>query len=189
MSQKKSKKSKSRKQRQKETQTKRHPIIKPLIIGICTFVGFVASIVVFLPRPMVSPPSVPFVTNDPFSVTFDICNNGFVPLYDCDASFGVGQIAGKSRKLDPSFIPTFESRFVMPAWKHHKLRMDERFTIVLSDLMKNVGSADIAIIVSYNPWFIPIRREKIFRFVTFKQSGEIFYWRSWPVGEPLPPIK
>lgn len=184
-----SKKTKSQKQKHKVIQTKKRSIIKPLILGIFTCVGFIASIVVFLPRPMVSPPSVPFVTNDPFSVTFDIYNNGFIPLHNCEVYLGIGQITGESKKLDPLFIPTFESRFVMPAWQHHKLGIDERFTLVLSDLMNGVGSADIAIIVSYNPWFIPIRKEKIFRFITFKQKSSIIYWRSWPTNRLLPIIK
>lgn len=189
MSKRVSKESKPKKPPRKEPKTKKRSMISRIIVGIVGLVGFVAAIVVFLPRPTVSPPSIPFIPNDPFSVTFDVYNNGLIPLNNCDISFGVGQITGKNSKLDPLFIPTFESRFIMPAWKNHDLGIDERFTIVLSDLMKNVDSADIAIIVSYNPWFLPIRREKIFRFITLNKGNDVCFWRSLPIGEPLPPIK
>ena len=186
MSRKKGRRAKPQRTKQKAQKTKTHKRIYSLLIGICTFVGFVASVIVFLPRPNVSAPTVPFDTEDSFSVSFDVSNNGFIPLYHCTVSFGVGQVVGKEKQLDPLFIPSFESRFVMPAWKDHDLGMDDRITIVLNDLIKNVGSADIAIIVSYNPWIIPIDREKIFRFVTFKQNDGRQFWRSWPVGEVLP---
>ena len=159
------------------------------MLGLCTVLGFVISLLVLLPRPTVFPPSVPLDQKDQFSVSFDITNSGYIPLADCTASLGVGQITSKGANLDPGFIPTFESRLVMPAWQHHRLGMDERFTIVLSDAVHPVESADIAIIVSYKPWFFPINREKIFRFVTFKQTNGHQYWRSWPINEKLPPIQ
>jgi len=186
MSRKKARRSKPRNLPKMGEKTKSNRRLYSLLIGVCTFVGFAASIIVFLPRPNVSAPTVPFDIEDSFSVSFDISNNGFVPLHNCTIYFGVGQVAGKNKRLDPLFIPSFESRFVMPAWKNQNLGMDDRLTAVLSDLLKNVASADIAIIVSYNPWIIPIRREKIFRFVTFKHGDGRQFWRSWPVGETLP---
>jgi hypothetical protein len=190
MSKKKTKSNRQKKQQGKESQTKRSSTILPLLLAVCTLVGCAASLVAFFPRPTVSPPSIPFDKNDRFSVSFDITNGGYVPLEDCEVSLGVGQIATKGARLDPSFLPTFKSRLVMPAWQHHTLRMDEKFTVVLSDLIRgNVESADIALIVSYKPWFLPIYREKAFRFVTFKQPDGQSYWRSWPIQEPLPPIR
>ena len=152
------------------------------LLGVCTLAGAA----VFFPRPTVSPPSMPFDPTDKFSVSFEISNNGYIPLNDCTAMLGVGQISGASAHFDPSFIPSFKSRLVMPAWQHHRLGMDDRFTVVLSDLLQmGVQSADIAIVVSYKPWFLPIRREKIYRFVTISQTGARQTWRSWPPDEPL----
>lgn len=188
MSKKKTKSRTVKKQQQKAPKTKMRSKVIPLFLLICTLVGVAASIAVFLPRPIVSPPSIPFDNNNRFSVSFDIINGGYIPLEDCGVSLGVGQITSKGAHLDPSFFPTFGSRLVMPAWQHHRLAMDERFTVVLSDLMRNVESADIALIVSYKPWFFPIHKEKIFRFVTFKQKDGQSYWRSWPIEDPLPPI-
>ena len=189
MSKRKAKSNSSRKKVQKEPRTRRHSKVLPAILGLCTVLGFAISLVVFLPRPTVLPPSVPLDQKDQFSVSFDITNSGYIPLADCTASLGVGQITSKGAHLDPMFIPTFKSRLVMTAWQHHRLGMDERFTIVLSDAVRPVESADIAIIVSYKPWFFPIYREKIFRFVTFKQTDGHQYWRSWPIDEQLPLLK
>jgi hypothetical protein len=161
-----------------------------VLLVICTLVGGAAALTVFWPRPMVSAPSIPFDKTNPFSVSFDISNGGYLPLWDCGVGLGVGQIINiKGNHLDPSFIPTFESRIINPAWQHHRLAMDERFTVALTDFLDKAGAADIALIVSYKPWFVPINREKIFRFVTFKQADGNSYWRSWPIDEPLPPIR
>lgn len=172
-----------KKQKQKVKETRTRMKLLSILLGICTLVG---GAVVFLPRPTVLSPTVPFDNNNSFSVSFDISNNGYIPLEDCGISLGVGQIAGKDAHLDPSLIPSFQSRFIMPKYQHHRLGMDERFTFVASDIIGNAGAADIAIIVTYKPWFLPLRREKIFRFVTLKQSDKQLFWRSWPVDEPLP---
>ena len=183
-------KAKLRTEKKKQRNAPKFSKYVTVLLMICTLVGGLAAIIVFLPRPMVSAPSTPFDKTNPFSVSFDIANSGYVPLWDCGVSLGVGQIINiKGSHLDPSFIPTFESRMVNPAWQHHRLAMDERFTVALTDFFDKAIAADIALIVSYKPWFVPIHREKIFRFVTFKQADGHSYWRSWPIDEPLPPVR
>lgn len=152
------------------------------------FSVFLGVFAILYPRPVVSPPSVPVDQNNRFSVSFDITNGGYIPLNDCGVFLGIGGIGGKGTKLNQSFNPSFKSRLTRPDWLHHNINMDERFSIVLSDLATGVEVADIAVVVSYNPWFLPIRMEKLFRFVTFKQSDSQIYWRSWPVDEPLPHV-
>lgn len=179
----------STKRQQKEPKTKRRSILLPVVLGLCTVLGGVAAVVVFLPRPIVSAPSAPLDQNDIFSVSFDITNGGYVPLADSRIFLGVGQIGTKGTRIDPSFIPTFKSRLAYAPWQHHRLGMDEKFTIVLTDAIKGqIEFADIAIIVSYKPWFFPIRREKAYRFVSVRQADGHSYWRSWPFEKPLPPI-
>ena len=67
------------------------------------------------------------------------------------------------------------------------LRVDDRFTVILSDFMGNVDSADIALIVHYQPWFLPIDCEKKFRFISYKHWNGIHPWQSWPLHKKLPP--
>jgi hypothetical protein len=39
-----------------------------------------------------------------------------------------------------------------------------------------LGGADISIIVEYQPWSMPMRQEKEFRFTTLPQSDGKLYW-------------
>lgn len=180
--------SKSKRKPKMVTKTKNRSRVGLLWSAIVGIVGFAAAVVVFLPRPMVSPPSVPFDSNNRFSVSFDISNNGYIPIEDCTVLLGIGQIQFNNfTQYDPLSIPTFATRIVISDWQNHRLNMDDRITLTPADIFKgDVKYADIAIIVSYKPWFLPFRREKMFRFVTLKQADNLTYWRSWPVGEPLP---
>ena len=76
-----------------------------------TFVVFSVFLGVFAilyPRPMVSPPTAPVDNDNPFSVSFDIYNNGFLPLYDCGALIGLGRIGGADTHLSKSAIYKFK---------------------------------------------------------------------------------
>lgn len=156
------------------------------MVGIPSIAATVVTLLALLPRPVVSSPTGPTDPANSFSVSYDVSNAAFVPLRDVSASLAVGQITGTGAKLTPQFIPSFESRFTNPEWQGHNLGMDERFTINLESMFRQVGYADIAIVVSYKPWVLPFKREKIFRFVTFKHPNGEIYWRSWPLNEPAP---
>jgi len=86
----------------------------------------------FLPRPYVSPPSVPLSPNNAFSISFDVSNSGLLLLTDVEAIFAIGQIGFGDSKPDQHFIPSFVSRFRTREWQHHRLAVDERFTINLT---------------------------------------------------------
>jgi|HubBroStandDraft_1064217.scaffolds.fasta_scaffold14719_7 hypothetical protein len=51
--------------------------------------------------------------------------------------------------------------------------MDESFEVVPDTILHfpNVTFADIALSVTYRPWFMPFHLEKIFRFTTVRQAG------------------
>lgn len=114
------------------------------------------------------------------------------PLRDTSVFLGVGQITTLPAVPDPTWIPNFQNRLVRPEWRHHDLEMDDKFTITIGDILgpsPNLGGADIAIVVSYRPWILPLRRKKVFRFIAKKQSNGAFYWYSYPLSGPRPPTK
>ena len=45
------------------------------------------------------------------------------------------------------------------------------------------GGADISIIVEYQPWLVPLRQEKEFRFATELGTDSRLYWASRPADE------
>ncbi|MCL4522929.1 MAG: hypothetical protein M1451_03325, partial [Acidobacteria bacterium] len=105
---------------------------------------------------------------------------------EVSVSMGVGQIVMEPREPRKGLVPDFSSRLTRSNWNRHTLRMDEKFTISTADLIMmlppdQLAFADIAIVVSYQPWWLPFRREKIFRFVTYRQTLGHIYWYSEPL--------
>jgi len=154
------------------------------VYAILTLLSITASLIVFLPRVVVNPPSVPVDSSNVLSVSFDVVNAGFIPLEDVQASVGLGQVS-RTVPLERNLIPTFDSRIARMGTRINRLGQDERFTLVGSDYFGMIRYADIAIVVTYRPWFIPFSRTKTFRFFTSPRVNGQSYWQSWPLGERL----
>jgi hypothetical protein len=156
------------------------------ILGIATLVGGIAAAATFLPRISVIP-SDPVDPNNPFSVSFTITNSNFVSLRDVGARIALGQIMAEPLPFNPPKTLEYGSGGITrPEWNHHKLGMDERFTITTQGIFgmlpgAKLSGADLAIVVSYKPWIIPLRREAAFRFITHRQSNGNLYWYSHPI--------
>lgn len=154
-----------------------------IFLGLCTTL----ALLIFVPRPVVSPAASPTDQRNLMSVSFEVSNTGLTPLFDVSAYLCVGQLGGPTTTPNREFIPIFLSRFTMPHWAHHNLWMDERFAITGTELLGGpLAWGDIAIAVTYKPWILPLHREKLFRFVSYRESDGSVRWRSWPLGEKAP---
>jgi hypothetical protein len=159
---------------------------------VATLLGLAVGALALLPRISVSPPSSQVDPNNVLSVSFDISNTGYIPLEDVSAKLAAGDIGapnapGIHAKRKPNGAPEFWVYFPIIQNQHHYLGLDERFTINPESQMGGfVSQADIAVIVSYQPWFIPWRREKSFRFFAKPDRQGKVYWRSWPIDEIAP---
>jgi hypothetical protein len=119
-----------------------------------------------------------------FASSFDISNAGLIPLNDVGVSLALGEIYlnAPDANTAPQHFTKTSPKLAYGPWQHHRLTMDERFTIRLKDFINaNATAADIAITISYKPSFLPITREKMFRFVTAKEETGNVSWRSLPV--------
>ena len=77
--------------------------------------------------------------------------------------------------------------FADPSWQDHKIEIDKSITInPESQIIGRTSEADIVLLVSYNPWLLPFRKENRFRFVARKDGSGNVYWRSWPLNEKAP---
>jgi hypothetical protein len=174
-----------------------HPAVA-LISLIATLAGLFLGALILFPRVVVSSPSGPMESGNIFDASLEVSNSGFIPLTDTGACLVVGRIiarpiegpnVGKGPKLRPGFrYPDAEkqTRACGNIWQHHNLSMDDRFTIKLTDVLSRASEADIAVVVNYQPWFLPWRREKSFRFIAATDSTGKIDWRAWPFTEPSP---
>jgi hypothetical protein len=159
-----------------------------IVVGVSTLVAIPAFVLMLVPRVVVSPPSEITDQENVFDVSFDISNAGFVTLEDAGACLAIGQLRGP-QGLNPLHNSGFDlstPRVCLNTWQHHNLGLDERFTVRLTDMFTRAAEADIAIVVSYHLPFIPITREKFFRFIATKDYYGKKHWRAWPPSEPRP---
>ncbi len=153
--------------------------------GAMTLIGFIVAVITFYPRPTVTQ-SDPVDPSNPFSASFTITNNTFIPLEHVTAFLGIGQIESEPAAAIPNFHPNFSTHLVKTNdWENHYLGRDERFAITPSDIFSKgsgkISFADVAIGITYKPWFLPWKMEKMFRFVTHKQPNGL-YWYSFPLN-------
>lgn len=152
-------------------------------LAVCTIVG---GLIAFLPRLTVDPEG-PLDPSRPYPISFRIVNAGLVPLRNVRPMLGVCLLfAGPPRAMPDQCPGNLTSRLARPAWAVKWLSMDEKHVIDLGDMLNfgtNFGGADISIVVSYEPWIVPITREIEFRFFTKKTDEGKLVWLPRPVAK------
>jgi hypothetical protein len=182
----------SQKAAQKATKTKIQ--ISPLraVLALATLIGGFAAVVMFLPRVLVSSPSALVDPNNMMSSSFEISNTGYVPLEEVSVKLAAAYMGGTAIRgampeaLKSDGSPNFGILIGLRNSEHHYLDLDDHFTVNPESNLIGVKTADVVFIVSYRPWIIPIRKEKLFRFIAKKDARGNTYWRSWPAKEPAP---
>lgn len=153
---------------------------------VISFLSTIGGLSVLLPRLTVSAPSAPLKGFDRASVSFDVANNGVIPLNDIAIGIGFG-IAASGSNAKMIGTPDFKSVVQPISWQDQHLGSDDRFTIVLSDVISGgIVSADLTILVKYRPWILPVRLKRQYRFATYEQIDGENHWRSLPLDAPRP---
>lgn len=157
-------------------------------LALCTVAAF---LVVWIPRVSVTPGD-PVLHGDPFSASFTIKASNIFPLYHVRALIASIDIVAEPLSFDENSrgqITNVDhlSCITEKDWNHHTLSGDEKYSItpyslyVPSNQFAVLAGADIAIVVDYQPWFIPIRRRQVFRFVTHHFPNGEYRWFSYPL--------
>jgi len=112
------------------------------------------------------------------SAAFDIANGGFLPLRRVGVALAIRHLTVGDSIFEGD--PAFKTQFVRPEWRGQNLGMDERLTITTSEYFHRASDGYIAIVVAYQPWFLPLHREKIFPFIRHRQTNGVVYWYALP---------
>lgn len=150
-----------------------------LIVSIGTIIGFVSSLMFFASRITVSSLNS-LDPSDPFSTPFSISNDGAFSIYNVefrchfkDVSFPRGGgFKGFSVQDDSPPIAVIEA--------------GEKATTKCVIFAPNISigsQGDIYVVVSYQPKFLPYRKEKLFRFIMKQGSDKQWYWFQQPVAK------
>lgn len=158
-----------------------------LTLGLLTVIGFIVGLAVFWPRFTIEP-SGPFEPMSKSAATFRFANTGLLPLRNFQPSLGICDLifGPDQRDRDTSSKRCrgeLGTKLMFDPWFRPWLAIDEKYDIAIEDLFKAppLAYADIAISVTYNPWRLPVRLEKQFRFETRKMSDGKMYWFSKPI--------
>jgi hypothetical protein len=165
-------------------------------------VSIIAGAFFFYPRLLVDSEQYGGSGN-PFSVSF-VIRNGFVPLESVNVGIGICWIHAELN------IGTYDSHgmindcgdkphatlFTPKEWKGHRLESDGIYTINLIDgfneyfyslmpsLIEYFKSADISIVISFQPWIVPIRMTKEYRFTAAPDSKGKVIWSHQTIDRP-----
>jgi hypothetical protein len=163
-------------------------------LAVATLIGGTAAIVAFVPRVTVEWAGA---DDEKFAwqPSFLIKNINVIPLEDLGVYLVLCRILPnisdeEARRLKPTECSYHGrgSELFRDIWTHHRLAMDEFYTIQLTDLfyLTNVTNAyvDIAIRVRYYPWFLHVgllQRIKTFRFIGRKLLNGRVVWEAYPL--------
>ena len=144
------------------------------------------------------------LSDNPFSVSFIVTNNSFVPLENVNVAIGICRIRatiqfGIYDSRDPNYYCEDKPHdtLLMPKdWTGHKLESDGKYTIHLLDLLdkafknsmdiltQSFKGADISVVTSFQPWILPYRITKEYRFTAAPDSKGKVIWSHQTIDRP-----
>jgi hypothetical protein len=156
-------------------------------LAAAVLAGGTAAALMYLPGVTVDPAG-PLDPSNPYPISFTISETNIIPLDNVNAYLMICYALAAPAPSAPPCQPPDKTRKFKAGWRGHSLRADQPFTIELDDFLRlappaKLGGADISIIVEYQPWFVPLRQEKEFRFATELGTNGKLYWTSRPVDE------
>jgi hypothetical protein len=156
-------------------------------LAAAVLAGGTATALIYLPGVAVDP-ARPLDPSNPYPISFTISDANVIPLDNVNVYLMTCYALAAPTPSAPPCQPPYQTRQFKAGWRGHSLRADQPFTVELDDFLRlappaKFGGADISIIVEYQPWFVPIRQEKEFRFATELGTDGKLYWTSRPVDE------
>jgi hypothetical protein len=156
-------------------------------LAAAVLAGGTVAALMYLPGVMVDPVG-PVDPSNPYPISFTISDANVIPLDDVNVYLVICYAVAVPAPSAPTCQPPYKTRKFKAGWRGRSLRADQPFTIVLDDFLRlappaKFGGADISIIVEYQPWLIPLRQEKEFRFATELGTDSRLYWASRPADE------
>jgi hypothetical protein len=153
-------------------------------LAAALLVGGGVAAVTLLPGVKVDPAG-PLDPANPYPISFNITAANFIPVNNVNAYLEICYVAAAPTPVAQPCQPPYNTRMFKAGWRDHTLTTDQQFTITLDDFMRlpapaQLGGADISIIVEYQPWSIPVRQEKTFRFATALRPDGKLYWMVRP---------
>ena len=141
--------------------------------------------VVFNPRVFVRSSGVALDPNNPAFTPFVVQNQGYFNIYDVKVSDSM-----KYLKLPGDILVVglgdYTNRFSDPKHVANVIAPGEQYSVLLSltGMEHNkIENADIAIVLSFKPRWLPWRRETLHRFVAIQSKDGQWYWFQQPINK------
>jgi hypothetical protein len=149
-------------------------------LAAAILVGGTTAAVMLLPGVTVDSEG-PVDPSHPYPISFKIADSNLIPLNNVNAYLVICYVAAAPAPPAQQCQPPYKTRLFKAGWRDHSVTTEQPFTITLDDFMRfaapaKFGGADISIIVEYQPWLVPVRQEKEFRFTTLPQIDGKLHW-------------
>ena len=163
--------------------------IAKLIGLVVAGLGFAATVVTFLPRPVIEQRGGDDSVGEISTVSFTVRNGGYLWLRNARVMLGLCYI---KTTRGPTFEGAscangFATKITLGNLRADLGMDDPAQPLTMPDYFRfPIESADIGILVSYNPWFLPWQRTKPYRYRARTMDDGKVHWEPIPV-ETNPP--
>jgi hypothetical protein len=177
---------KSSKIDESESRRKQVKMVLSIAQKILAMWGVVLSMwVVFNPRVFVRSSGVALDPNNPTFTPFVVQNLGYFAIYNITVKCSVKylKLLGDIHVVG---LGDYTNRFSDPKHVASVIAPGEEYTILLplTGLEHNrIENADIAIVLSFKPRWLPWQREMLHRFVTTQSKDGQWYWFQQPINK------
>ncbi len=165
---------------------KRNKMVIFIILNVLAVWGVVLTTwVVFNPRVFVLSSGVALDPNNPAFSPFVVQNQGYLAIYDVNVSCSVKhlKLAGDIHVVG---LGDYANRFSDPKQVASVIAPGEQYTILLplTGMKHNkIENADIAIVLSFKPQWLPWRRNTLHRFISTQSKDGQWHWFQQPINK------
>jgi hypothetical protein len=161
-------------------------MILSIALKILAVWGVILSMwVVSNPRVFVRSSGVALDPNNPAFTPFVVQNLGYLAIYNVTVKCSVKHLK-LSGDINVVGLGDYTNRFSDPKHVASVIAPGEEYTILLplTGLEHNqIENADIAIVLSFKPRWLPWQREMLHRFVTTQSKDGQWYWFQQPINK------
>lgn len=151
------------------------------------FIGLITSFYEFSPKIAVSAYQT-LDSDDAFSAPFIVSNDGYLSIRLASVSCRLNDVLFKGISFGSgsgNFYVTADIDVADSLAPSEKWTVKCRFPHVYTDkgpLSKTLESADIQISISYQPYGLPLKLNREFRFQTMKTADGAWHWLPYPIS-------
>ena len=160
----------------------KHRLKKVAGTALVTLVGIFLGSLALIPRVGAST-NTPSAGNYPSNQQFTFTNNTLYALRNVRIAMGICEMSGENAPYDENAECDYKNpgSLSFPGWNRDLFRTDDSITVSPGEkIAGKMSGINVGFTLTYQPWRIPMRCEKIFAYKTKRGADGQIYWFAVP---------